>query len=146
MSIPAFDPATGNLPPGIHDATWDELVVALGFSERRRELLQGLREALESLGRAGCERAYIDGSFATEKPVPGDFDGCWETRGVDLDLLDWELLDFDDHRAAQKARYKGEMFPADTPADEWGTVYLDFFQQTREEEPKGIVAIDPRTL
>jgi hypothetical protein len=146
MPIPDFDPGTGNLPRGVHDATWDELAAAFGFSDRRLELLRGLREALESLGRANCERAYIDGSFVTEKPSPGDFDGCRETHGVDPTRLDAELLDFSRARAAQKARYGGEMFPANGAADPGGTAFLDFFQQTREGQPKGIVAIGPRTL
>ncbi len=146
MPIPELDPGTGNLPPGVHDATWDELVAAFGYNHRRSELLQGLREALESLGRARCERAYIDGSFVTAKTLPGDFDGCWEIAGADPTLLDPELLDFREARAAQKARYGGELFPANAAADPAGTAFLDFFQQDREGQPKGVVALDPRTL
>jgi hypothetical protein len=146
MPIPDFDSGTGNLPPGVHDATWDELAATFGFSDRRLQLLRGLREALESLGRANCERAYIDGSFVTEKLSPGDFDGCWETRRVDPTQLDPELLDFSEARAAQKARYGGELFPANAAADPGGTAFLEFFQLTREGQAKGIVAVDPRTL
>jgi hypothetical protein len=146
MPIPELDALTGNLPPGVHDATWDELVDAFGFNGRRTELLQGLREALESLARAGCKRAYIDGSFVTAKEYPGDFDGCWETAGVDPTLLDPELLDFDEARAAQKAKYGGELFPANGAADPAGRAFLEFFQVDREGRPKGIVAIDPGAL
>lgn len=146
MPIPALDPETGDLPPGVHDATWDELVAAFGFNARRTELLRGLREALESLGRAGCTRAYVDGSFVTSKVSPGDFDGCWEIAGVDPDLLDPELLQLDEARAAQKARYGGELFPAEAGADLGGTVFVDFFQRDREGRRKGIVALDPRSL
>jgi hypothetical protein len=146
MPIPELDPETGNLPPGVHDATWDELVAAFGPNDRRAELLRGLREAAESLGRAGCARVYIDGSFVTAKASPGDFDGCWETAGVDPDLLDPELLQFDEGRAAQKPRYGGELFLANVAADPGGTAFLDFFQRDREGPPKGIVALDPRRL
>jgi hypothetical protein len=83
------------------------------MSERRRELLEGLRQALNSLRAAGCCRAYIDGSFVTAKDEPGDFDACWEAGDVDPDLLDAALLNFADRRAAQKARFGGELFPAD---------------------------------
>jgi hypothetical protein len=146
MPIPELDARTGNLPPGVHDATWNELVAAFAFNDRRAELLHGLREALESLAQAGCKRAYIDGSFVTDKDLPEDFDGCWETAGVDPTLLDPALLDFREARAAQKAKYGGELFPANGPADPAGRAFLDFFQVDREGRRKGIVAIDPGAL
>ncbi len=76
MPIPALDANTGNLPPGVHSATWDEIVSRFGWNAERKRLLDGLRRAFESLHAAGCRRAYLDGSFVTEKDVPGDFDGC----------------------------------------------------------------------
>jgi len=76
-----------------------------------------LKRALDSLRAAGCQRAYIDGSFVTDKDDPEDFDACWEVAGVDPARLDPELLDFSKRRAAQKAKYRGELFPADSGAD-----------------------------
>jgi Family of unknown function (DUF6932) len=146
MPLPGVDARTGNLPPGIHDATWDELVAAFGFNSGRAELLHGLRQAIESLAAAGCKRAYIDGSFVTGKEHPRDFDGCWETAGVDPTLLDPVLLDFHDARAAQKERFGGELFPASSAADPAGRAFVDFFQVDREGRPKGIVAINPGAL
>jgi hypothetical protein len=140
--IPLLD-ESGNLPPGIHEATWDEIVDRYAKTEHRASLLAGLRSALESLKGAGSRRAYLDGSFVTDKETPGDFDACWEAVGVDPDALDRELLDFSDRRAAQKRRYGGELFPADATAVPPNTRYLDFFQTDRHSgEPKGIVAID----
>ena len=105
--------------------------------------MAGLRDALENLERAGCWRAYIDGSFVTSKEYPNDFDACWEEDGVDPHLLDPVLLTFDAGRATQKGRYMGELFPASIVADDDGFSFLDFFQRDREEgEPKGIIAID----
>lgn len=140
--IPAFD-AGGNLPPGIHRAGWDEIVTRFAINSRRRQLADGLLEALRSLKHAGCRAVYLDGSFVTAKELPGDFDACWEIAGVDADRLDRELLDFSNRRAAQKARYGGELFPAETAADPAGTTFLDYFQHDRDTgQPKGIVAID----
>jgi hypothetical protein len=86
---------------------------------------------------------YLNGSFATAKAVPGDFDGCWDAAGVDAALLDPVLLDFRNRRAAQKAKYGGELFIASLPATPAGTVFLDFFQRDKATgDPKGIVAID----
>ena len=53
------------------------------------------------------------------------------------------LLDFRNKRAAQKVKYGGELFIADTPASPAGTTFLDFFQTDKTTgDPKGIVAID----
>ncbi len=79
--IPVFD-ANGNLPPGIHVVTWNELVARFGTTPHRQMLLDGLRAALLSLKDSGCRRVYIDGSFVTAKEEPGDFDGCWEVDAL----------------------------------------------------------------
>lgn len=139
--IPEFD-ERGNLPPGIHYATWNEIVTRYATSVRRRELLDGLLDALRSLKVAGCRTAYLDGSFVTSEIRPGDFDACWKSGDVDLDRLDAALRDFSDRRAAQKARYGGELFPAEWPAQTDGTTYLDYFQRDRKGQAKGVLAID----
>ena len=140
--IPPFD-ERGNLPPGIHEADWNELETRFNGSGHRVELLAGLREALVALRVAGCRTAYIDGSFVTAKEEPDDFDGCWDAMGVDASLLDPVLLDFTHPRTGQKERFGGELFPAAAPADpESGALFLDFFQRDRDGERKGIVRID----
>jgi hypothetical protein len=118
------------------------VVTRYATSVRRQGLLDGLLGALRSLKSAGGTTAYLDGSLVTSKDHPGDFDACWESGGVILNQLDPELLTFSDGRAAQKARYGGELYPAEWPADADGTTYLDFFQRDRLEQQKGIIAID----
>ena len=143
MSIPSFD-FDGNLPPGIHLCTWEEAREKLAFNSRRQELLAGLKRACDVLKQAGCDKIYIDGSFATNKEFPGDFDVCWNDNNVDLKLLselDPVLLDFSHKRAAQKAKYGGELFLASTIADAQGQTFLEFFQRDRNGNPKGIVEI-----
>ena len=106
-------------------------------------LLAGLREAMQSLKNAGCRTIYVDGSFITDKEIPGDFDACWEEAGVDPLKLDPTLLEFANGRAAQKAKYLGELFPASSQADDDGFTFLQFFQTDRDAgKPKGIIAID----
>ena len=140
--IPQFD-ADGLLPPGIHWATWDEVTATFGNTPWRRRLLYGLDMAIDSLRRAGCRTVYIDGSFVTSKEVPNDFDACWEEAGVEPEFLDPVLLQFDAGRAAQKARYLGELFPASLGATVEGISFLEFFQTDRETGGgKGIVAVD----
>lgn len=146
MTIPPFQEG-GNLPPGIHEATWEEIIARFGGTAWRSELLAGLRDALENLRHAGCRRAYVDGSFATAEEAPGDFDACWEAAGVDPDRLDPVLLTFANARAAQKERFRGELFPAEAAADPHGTRFLDYFQRDKlTGEPKGIVAFNLEEL
>jgi hypothetical protein len=146
VTIPPFEDS-GNLPEGIHEASWEEIVDRYGTTDGRRALLEGLQQALESLRGAGCRRLYIDGSFVTAKDEPADFDACWEAAGVDPDLLDPVLLTFANRRAAQKERFGGELFPADWEADPHGTRFLDYFQQDSVTgERKGIVALDLEEL
>ena len=133
---------TGNLPPGIHWAAWEEIVESFGTNETRRNFLQGLRVAMEILHAAGCETIYIDGSFVTSKENPADFDCCWDIDGVILELLDPVLMDFSNKRAAQKAKFGGEFFPNLQEQDpELGI--LKWFQRDKNTgAEKGILAID----
>ena len=135
-------PSTGNLPPGEHPAGWRDVVERFGTTPWRRQLLEGLAHALRDLRAAGCKRTYIDGSFVTTKEHPGDFDACWDLDGVDFDVIDETLLTFDAGRGTQKAKYRGELFPADAAADPLGTLFRDFFQCDRDGNPKGIIVID----
>ena len=140
--IPPFN-TDGNLPYGIHWATWDEVVNRFGCNPRQRHLLTGLRAALDELQRVGCQAVYLDGSFVSDKVAPGDFDGCWEEAGIDFDSLDPVLLDFEGSRAAQKAKFGGELFPAFAVADLQGSIFLDFFQMDKDTgSQKGIIALD----
>lgn len=144
--LPDFDPRTGSLPAGEHAASWQDLSDRFGYTPWRRQLLDGLLdgllEALRLLKAAGCRRAYVDGSFVTNKQDPGDFDACWDAEGVDFDRLDERLLTFDRGRATQKAAFLGELFIAESRADPQGTLFLDFFQTDRDGRRKGIVVVD----
>lgn len=144
--IPGFDPG-GNLPPGVHETTWDVFVARFGINERRRRLIAGLKRALDSLKRAGCTRAYVDGSFVTAKDQPGDFDACWDPVGVNGALLDPVLLNFDNGRQLQKIVFYGELFPSHWPADLAGRRFIEFFQTDKNTgDPKGIVALKVQEL
>ena len=141
--IPSLDPITGNLPAGIHHATWQELIRAFGGTAHRRRLLGGLRQAARSLRSAGCQTLYLDGSFVASKEVPSDYDGCWDAVGVNVTLLDGVLLDFTNGRLRQKAKYGGELFVAGWIESGSGRTFLEFFQTDKSTgAPKGIVALD----
>lgn len=142
--IPPFN-SNGKLPPGVHFCLWEEFVARFGNTQHRLNLITGLKLAMEQLQTAGCATVYIDGSFVTNKQIPGDFDACWSDKGVDINKLISiapTLLNFDAKRASQKAEYRGELFPAELEADNNGTPFLQFFQMDRDGYPKGIIAID----
>ena len=140
--IPPFNP-DGNLPPGLHPATWEEIVERFGGTEKREHLLAGLHRALLALRDAGCRTAYVDGSFVSTEPEPGDFDGCWDPDGIDYRRLDPVLYDFEAGRRAQKRKYGGEFFPTPFQAGPRGERILDFYQRDKETgRPKGVVVVD----
>ena len=143
--IPAFT-AEGLLPPGVHVALWPEVVTRFGRNPQRQRLLRGLKSALDELKIAGCVRVYLNGSFVTAKEDPQDYDLCYEGRGVDATLLHPVFFDFRGKRAAQKAKYLGELFPSHFQAA-IGYNFFQFFQQhSLTGAAKGIVAIDLRGL
>lgn len=140
VSIP--DLPFGILPPGIHWADFAEIQARFAATAHRAWLFHGLLAAAEALQLAGCHRLYLDGSFVTGKEHPSDFDGCWEPDGVDSRLLDPVLLDFKNGRAAQKQKYRGELFIT-TPA----VPFLEFLQVEKlTGVPKGIVGVALRPM
>lgn len=90
---------------------------------------------------------YVDGSFVSDKELPGDFDACWEEAGVDPIKLDTVLLTFANGRADQKAKYMGELFPASFDAVGDGYSFVEFFQTDKHNGGrKGIIALDLREM
>ena len=143
--IPACDRATGYLPPGVHSASWSEVAPRFGHNLHRDRLTTGLYAALKNLAGDGCRSVLLDGSFISERPLPNDYDGAWETQGVDPYKLDPVLLDFSNGRAAMKAKFGGELFPASALAAP-GVLYRAFFLKDRSGVSKGVVEINLGSL
>ncbi len=142
--IPEFT-SEGLLPPGEHPATWNEIRTRFGWNPRRKALLGGLEAALIPLSAVGCSRLFLDGSFVTKKDQPGDYDAAWDPMGVDLkklELIEPVFFELGNLRAAQKAKYLGEFFPASFPADLAGTRFREFFQIDKNNGTiKGIIVL-----
>ena len=143
--LPDADSTTGYLTPGVHDAPWSEVAPRISANGHRGRLVGGLLAALQNLAGAGCRSVLLDGSFVSQKDLPEDYDGAWDTQGVDPYRLDPVLLDFSNGRAAMKSKYLGELFPA-TAAAAPGVLYRDFFMKDRSGVPKGVVNIDLGSL
>jgi hypothetical protein len=128
---------------GIHLLTLTEFKEIFAFNPHRRNQFNGLITALKDLKYAGCSTVFIDGSYVTKKPLPGDYDACWDTNNIDMSKLDPAFRDFSNGRASQKEKYEGEFFPALANADATGTKYLDFFQVEKHSgNKKGIICLD----
>ena len=81
--IPASN-ALGELPPGIHTATLEEVEAVFAKTPRRRTLFDGLRRAMQNLKATGVRRVFIDGSFVTTKANPNDSHDRPTTPKVDV--------------------------------------------------------------
>lgn len=99
-----------------------------------------MKLAFENLKKAGCKTVYVDGSFVTDRHRPKDYDGCWDPTGVNFDDLDPAFQDFSRGTTAQKLKFRGELFTV-TMNSPKGTM-LEFFQNDRDGDPKGIVVIN----
>jgi len=148
--IPAFDSETGALPPGDHPATLDEIADQFGFTHRRRWLLKGLRSAVAAFRAAGIREIYIDGSFCTEKPDPGDIDGYWVEPDEEVyERIDPYWIDFEEGFVPSVGRWKWRMWTeqgveffvhplmrANRDVD-----FPSFFRQDRERRPRGVIRV-----
>ena len=129
------------LPLGVHHATLEEIEARFATSDHRKRLFSGFRNGVTALRKAGCRKIFLDGSFVTEKPIPADFDACWDPMEVDTSKLDSVLLDFADRRKKQKEVFHGEFFPSTSRADH-KHFFLDYFQNDKYTgNAKGIICI-----
>jgi hypothetical protein len=143
--LPTFD-ARGNLPPGIHEASWATVVARFGGSPERRLLLVQLRAALDALAVSGCRRAWLDGSFVCDverrlgRP-PGDVDVGWDLAEVGLRRLAAlapALHPLRGSREDRRRRFGGDYVAVAAPL---AVGVLASFQRDREGRPKGLVLL-----
>jgi hypothetical protein len=132
-----FD-ARGLLPPGVHDATLDEVrdhFARFQRSDRRVTLFDKLRGYLAELAKTGwaCQ-VVIDGSFimpAVDEPndidmilvLPADWDMTRDLRPFEYNLVTNNYT---------KRTFKVEVFPV-AEGSARHRQFLDFFAQVRRE-------------
>jgi hypothetical protein len=133
--IPDLD-SHGLLPPGVFDASLDELKARFGTfqgSDRRPRLFQRLAELVAVMQRSGLFEAWlIDGSFVTAKPAPNDIDLVAVLRPGhdferDLPMSEYALVS----RALLRRRFGFDVVLAETDRPLYQT-YLEFFSRVRE--------------
>lgn len=137
--------SNGYIIPGIYVMEVNKFSEIFGYTNHRKLLIEGLIKGVNQLRSCGCSKIYVDGSFISKKSIPGDFDACWDPQGVDLVKLKTEFplfFDFANKRENQKNYYKGEFFPSTISAVKNPPLtYIDFFQQDKEGNPKGIIQL-----
>jgi len=98
--LPPFD-ESGNLPPGIHRCSVEELATRFGKGSPERETeISELLQFIAAAKNAGVRRLMVNGSFVTAKPAPNDLDlvflpspGYFEQeQRLDADELIWPFL------------------------------------------------------
>jgi hypothetical protein len=71
--LPEFD-ENGNLPPGIHHASFKEVVERFGKKSLKRQTLTKNLDTFYDFIKDFATEIYIDGSFTTNKLAPDDVD------------------------------------------------------------------------
>ena len=141
MAIPNFED-NGDLPSGEHFATLPEIEDRFGkLNECREKLMAGLKAAAINLQKAGVRKAWIDGSFVTDKKEPSDIDGCWEyNESVNLDILDPVFTA--ESTKPMKHKYGLDFYIANFIEAGSGVPFPVFFQRNRDGIAKGIVVLE----
>ena len=138
--IPSLEDG-GDLPPGIHRATAEELISRFGQGEVREHWGTIRREILDlAKGTGKLEAVYSFGSFVTAKEAPAD---------VDLFLV--MANDFTSDEDVGRARL---LFDRSRAAIVWGvclywvtartdrTLFLETWQVRRDGGRRGIVEVE----
>lgn len=136
---PSFN-RDGNLPEGIHKATYDEVKVRYGHNEHRKKLLDKMDLLLEKLLHAGCKQFFLDGSFISNKELPNDYDALLGYEGLNVNLLDPIILQTP-NAGLVKEKYSCDLIPCDVGGYS-GDFWIDRFTIDKETgNRKGIIKI-----
>jgi hypothetical protein len=150
MPLPAFTDR-GILPEGVHQCTLAEAQELLCANDARETIWNGLLGFMAWAGQFPAPDAFLlDGSFVTDKPLPGDIDV----------VVDVTLCSEDDQQAWFRAFFAGHQFAKDNFGVDFypfiigvGKDFSAFFQYVRVEDAllrglgpdtrKGILRVAP---
>jgi predicted nucleotidyltransferase len=111
MPLPGFN-RNGDLPPGVHLATIQQVIERFGAGTPERELVTTRLRRVYNLARATgkIERFLVFGSYVTEKPSPNDVDVVLVMQD-DFSLMtcDGETRSLFDHQQAD-SRFGASIF------------------------------------
>lgn len=135
----------GLMPPGIHEASWKEFSSRFGYNAARKEQLFNMELLLQEMRKQKAgDRAFVGGSFVSNKEIPGDFDMTWRVSGERIGELQKSAPILVD-RTLQKANLGGELMA--TYPNSPGDGVLGFLQYNHRARSKvGVVEINVDTL
>lgn len=129
--IPHFT-SEGLLLRGTYETSLAEVRAKLGWTSRRRRLMEGVEQALSLMGSCGVERVYFGGTFVTEVDRPHKIQGCYDLRAAatadDLLRLDPVHPPSPWHRQESLERFGAEFYPAALKARGSGHPFLELFR------------------
>jgi len=140
LPIPEFD-AEGNLPPGDHFATLDEIAARFVFPRRQKryELTQTLVKFVQFVISYRPIRIFIDGSYVTEKQLPSDVDiGIVFPESFDLAGESWRFQGKSDLTKSLDV----ELFKIDTDSKRLENMLNGWKIDLDTQRPKGIVYVE----
>jgi hypothetical protein len=131
MAIPMLNDF-GLLPEGIHDCAAPEVVASFCANAAREAVWQGFQGFLRWAGtKPGPVAIYMDGSFVTDKEIPGDIDVAVDITGCSLpDQNEW-IVAFHREHDRVKREFRTDFYPY---IGEQGHNFRAFFQYVRVDE------------
>ena len=144
MALPAFNDS-GDLPEGIHLATWDEMVSRFGTNSPKRYEVASRLKAIRELASAtrGLDRLIVFGSFVSDAESPRDVDVILVMRDefrIEQCPTESRIL-FDHLRAETELGASVFWIRADMLLGEPLDHFLSHWQVKREGGRRGIVEI-----
>ena len=139
--IPPFDD-TGDLPPGLHTATWDEFrarFCRFVQSDRRLMLCRQMEQLVDDARASGIvTKILVGGSMVRATAEPNDFD-CTIVLHADIqyETLRPDQLQIADAGIA-RSRYLGDIFVA-REGQRTLSLYIDFFSRNRDGKIIGMI-------
>ncbi|MGH8055725.1 MAG: DUF6932 family protein [Candidatus Entotheonellia bacterium] len=142
--IPPHDP-DGDLPEGVHQATWTEFTerfCIFARSDRRLRLCRQIECMFDEASASQVvERILFGGSFVTAEAEPNDFDCIivLKTETHYEDLRPFQRWVADTREASR--RYGGDVFVARANHPSMD-LYVDFFRLNRRGKHVGLVEVN----
>lgn len=112
MSIPDFND-DGLLPSGRHQCTLDEAKDRFAHNDARIIIWENLGIALAEMASAGLTGTlFLDGSYVTDKAIPGDIEVVLDVRGETDVKQGLALLFYHSHHHRLDSTNKVDWYPA----------------------------------
>lgn len=144
MALPSFT-ESGDLPVGVHVASFSELVARLGSqtTQRRRVLLRLERVLALARGTGHLSRMIVFGSFVTSKPDPNDVDVfLLMDDAFEVATVAGEARLVFDHAAAEAHFGASVFWIRRLAALDGEQAAVEYWQVKRDGQRRGIVEID----